>query len=78
MGAGEFTYAEYARRGFFELVAVAALVLPLLLCAHWLVRRTVATPAHLSRIAAASSRCFRHHGHRCREDDRLSKGLTAS
>ena len=25
------TYAEYARRGFFELVAVAALVLPLLL-----------------------------------------------
>lgn len=30
------TYAEYARRGFFELVAVTALVLPLLLAAHWL------------------------------------------
>ena len=30
------TYAEYARRGFFELVAVVALVLPTLLIAHWL------------------------------------------
>lgn len=30
------TYAEYARRGFFELVAVAALVLPLLLLADWM------------------------------------------
>jgi hypothetical protein len=29
------TYAEYARRGFFELVAVAALSLPLLLTADW-------------------------------------------
>ncbi|HEX8097425.1 MAG TPA: DUF4173 domain-containing protein [Pyrinomonadaceae bacterium] len=33
------TYAEYARRGFFELVWVAALALPLLLAAHWLVRK---------------------------------------
>jgi hypothetical protein len=33
------TYAEYARRGFFELVAVAALVLPLLLLTDWLMRR---------------------------------------
>ena len=33
------TYAEYARHGFFELVAVAALVLPLLLLADWLRRR---------------------------------------
>jgi hypothetical protein len=32
------TYAEYARRGFFELVVVTALVLPLLLFAHWLLR----------------------------------------
>jgi len=31
-------YAEYARRGFFELVTVTALVLPLLLFAHWLLR----------------------------------------
>jgi hypothetical protein len=30
------TYSEYARRGFFELVAVAALTLPLLLGLHWL------------------------------------------
>jgi len=42
------TYSQYARRGFFELVAVTALALPLLLAAHWLlgharpaVRRTV-------------------------------------
>jgi hypothetical protein len=33
------TYAEYARRGFFELVTVAALLLPLLLLLHWLLRR---------------------------------------
>ena len=32
------TYAEYARRGFFELVTVAVLVLPLLLLADWLLR----------------------------------------
>src|SRR3712207_1338717 len=32
------TYAEYARRGFFELVTVTALVLPLLLLAHWFLR----------------------------------------
>jgi hypothetical protein len=29
-------YAEYARRGFFELVAVSVLVLPVLLGANWL------------------------------------------
>src|SRR5919108_468823 len=33
------TYAEYARRGFFELVAVTALTLPLLLLAHSFLRR---------------------------------------
>jgi hypothetical protein len=33
------TYAEYARRGFFELVTVAALTLPLLLLADWALRR---------------------------------------
>ena len=32
------TYAEYARRGFFELVAVVALALPTLLVGHWLLR----------------------------------------
>lgn len=38
------TVAEYARRGFFELVTVAALVLPLLLFAHGLLRKE--QPAH--------------------------------
>jgi hypothetical protein len=33
------TYAEYARRGFFELVTVAALALPILLAAHWLLKK---------------------------------------
>jgi hypothetical protein len=33
------SYAEYARRGFFELVTVAALVLPVLLSANVLLRR---------------------------------------
>jgi hypothetical protein len=36
------SYADYARRGFFELVTVAALVLPVLLSANALLRR--ATP----------------------------------
>jgi hypothetical protein len=35
----DFKLAEYARRGFGELVAVAALVLPLLLVAHWLIQK---------------------------------------
>lgn len=38
------TYADYARRGFFELVWVAALVLPILLASHWLLRKE--RPAH--------------------------------
>jgi hypothetical protein len=33
------SYADYARRGFFELVTVAALVLPVLLSANVLLRR---------------------------------------
>ena len=32
------TYAEYARRGFFELVTASALVLPVLLASDWLLR----------------------------------------
>ena len=35
----DFKLADYARRGFGELVAVAALVLPMLLISHWLLRR---------------------------------------
>jgi hypothetical protein len=34
------TYAEYARRGFFELVVVAGLSLPLLLVADWAADKT--------------------------------------
>ena len=37
------TYAEYARRGFFELLAVAAILLPLLLLIHWVLPRDNAT-----------------------------------
>jgi hypothetical protein len=48
------TYAEYYRRGFFELVTVAALVLPILLGAHWLLRKD--NPAHerIFRLLAAT------------------------
>jgi Domain of unknown function (DUF4153) len=35
----DFKLAEYARRGFGELVLVAALVLPILLFSHWLLRK---------------------------------------
>src|ERR671912_431976 len=38
------TYSEYARHGFFELVTVTALALPLLLLAHWLLR--TGNPTH--------------------------------
>lgn len=47
------TYAEYARRGFFELASVAALVLPLLLGADWLARRETPAQARLFRALAA-------------------------
>jgi hypothetical protein len=36
----DLTYAEYARRGFFELVFAVALVVPVLLTADWLLVRT--------------------------------------
>jgi hypothetical protein len=35
----DLTYAEYARSGFFELLTVVTLVLPLLLLLHWLLRK---------------------------------------
>lgn len=43
------TYAEYARRGFFELVTVASLVLPILLALDWLVEKTSAVGTLLIR-----------------------------
>src|SRR5205085_484755 len=36
---GSLGYSEYARRGFFELVWVAGLSLPMLLVLHWLTAR---------------------------------------
>jgi hypothetical protein len=39
MSVTDLTYAEYARRGFFELTWVAGLVLPLLLIIHALLRQ---------------------------------------
>lgn len=35
----DFKLAEYARRGFEELILVVALVLPILLLTHWLLRK---------------------------------------
>jgi hypothetical protein len=48
----DFTLAEYARRGFGELVAVSALVLPILLISHWLLRRDTGRPEMIFRILA--------------------------
>ena len=48
----DFKLAEYARRGFGELVAVAALVLPMLLISHWLLRRDKARNEMIFRILA--------------------------
>jgi hypothetical protein len=48
----DFKLAEYARRGFGELVVVAALVLPILLVSHWLLRRERAMPEKLFRVLA--------------------------
>jgi hypothetical protein len=46
------TYAEYARRGFFELVYVMALALPLLLLLHALVRPGDARQERIYRVLA--------------------------
>jgi hypothetical protein len=37
MGTANLSFSEYARRGFFELVAVSAMMLPILLIADWAV-----------------------------------------
>lgn len=48
----DFKLAEYARRGFGELVVVAGLVLPILLGTHWLIRKNSATAGRLFRVLA--------------------------
>ncbi|MEM7033477.1 MAG: DUF4173 domain-containing protein, partial [Chloroflexota bacterium] len=37
--ATDYTYAEYARRGFFELIAVSLMTLGLILGLYWIMRR---------------------------------------
>ena len=48
----DFKLAEYARRGFGELVAVSAIVLPMLLVSHWLIRKETRTAENLFRALA--------------------------
>jgi hypothetical protein len=48
----DFKLAEYARRGFGELVAVSALTLPMLLLGHWLIRKENPFTEKLFRILA--------------------------
>ena len=49
----DFKLANYARRGFGELVAVSALVLPMLLASHWLIRKGNRFTEILFRVLAA-------------------------
>ncbi len=48
----DFKLAEYARRGFGELVAVSALVLPVLLTGHWLIKKEARVAINLFRVLA--------------------------
>lgn len=48
------SYAEYARRGFFELVTVSALVLPVLLSANALLRRDTPRVDRVFRVLAGT------------------------
>ena len=52
LGTPSLTYAEYARRGFFELITVALLSLPLLLAADWLLRTENARERRIFRALA--------------------------
>ena len=48
----DLTYAEYARRGFFELVFAVVLVVPVLLAADWLLDRRIRRDALVFRSLA--------------------------
>jgi hypothetical protein len=77
------TYSEYARRGFFELIAVATLALPLLLGAHYLLEKSVpacrstslpSTYAHGSTSLTVPERSRREDGER--QSNRTALSLT--
>ena len=48
----DFKLAEYARRGFGELVTVSAIVLPMLLVSHWLLKKEDGLAHKLYRVLA--------------------------
>lgn len=48
----DLTYADYARRGFFELVFAVVLVVPVLLAADWLLDRRTRRDALMFRVLA--------------------------
>src|SRR5207237_8357115 len=48
----DFKLAEYARRGFGELVVVSTLVLPILLVSHWLLRKDNPVNEKIYRVLA--------------------------
>ena len=50
--APDFKLADYARRGFGELVAVSALVLQMLLASHWLLRREAGKTERIFKVLA--------------------------
>ncbi|HEX6750949.1 MAG TPA: DUF4173 domain-containing protein [Longimicrobium sp.] len=51
---GTATFSAYARRGFFELCAVAGLALPLLMGMHWLLRKQEPRAERIFRVAAGA------------------------
>jgi len=51
---GTGSFAEYARRGFFELCVVAGLVLPMLMGLHWLLRKEGGRAETVFRVAAGA------------------------
>lgn len=48
----DFKLADFARRGFGELVAVAAIVLPILLATHWLLKKDSPVASKLFKVLA--------------------------
>jgi hypothetical protein len=48
------TFADYARRGFFELVAVTALVVPLLMLADWVVAQAERRTRNIVKVLAGT------------------------